>query len=158
MAKEKEAILQHLQDTMIWADKLTLLTEEEWRTPIADGKWTVAEVMGHFRAWDEFVVRKRLSHFFEKGLMPEAPDTEELNEQSAKYSREHSREQVIGDFIAVRKELFVLLNDVEGELWTREFTAGQREHTLYSYFLSVKEHDLHHLHQIAEKLDLQKLQ
>ncbi|MGX9135003.1 hypothetical protein ACWV26_11595 [Rummeliibacillus sp. JY-2-4R] len=59
MNKFKEEIIKHQLDSIEFVKSLNALSEKEWRTQIEYGKWTVAEIIGHFKPWDEFVLHKR---------------------------------------------------------------------------------------------------
>ncbi|MFB8733733.1 hypothetical protein ACEQPO_06520 [Bacillus sp. SL00103] len=40
---------KHYEHTLEWAQSLTEVNiEEEWRSAIADGKWSIAEIIAHF--------------------------------------------------------------------------------------------------------------
>ncbi|WP_053070488.1 DinB family protein [Alkalihalobacillus pseudalcaliphilus] len=61
MLTKKEQVLKHHQDVINFIHSLEALTEEQWRSPISIGKWTIAEVVGHLITWDEFILHNRLT-------------------------------------------------------------------------------------------------
>lgn len=144
----KELVLAHYQKTITWVGNLENVTEKEWRTPIENDKWTVAEIVGHFKPWDEFVLCQRLPYLFQNKKLLKAPDNEVMNKESAAFSREHAKETIITEFIVSRKKLMKAINDLPDNLWEKEFYVGRNKHTLFSYFEALKEHDLHHFVQI----------
>lgn len=148
MHKNKEELLIHLEDSIDFAKKLGRVSEEQWRTPIAKDKWTIAEVFGHLTPWDEFVLNDRLPFFFNETTLPKGPDVDELNRQSAEISRNSSKEDTIANFINVRRNLIIAINNIDDELWDKEKSLGDRTITLYEYLDGFKEHDLHHFEQI----------
>lgn len=129
-------------------ESLANITEEQWRTPLGPGKWTVAEVIGHLTPWDEFVVNQRLPFLFTEESLPKGPDVEEMNANAAMNSRTQSKEETVADFINQRQRLIDALYQIVDEQWRQPFTIGASELTLYGYFASLVEHDLHHFSKI----------
>lgn len=148
MHKNKEELLIHLENSIDFAKKLGQISEEQWRTPIAKDKWTVAEVFGHLTPWDEFVLNDRLPYLFDDTPLPKGPIEEELNRQSAEVSRNNSKDDTIAKFINVRRNLIIAINNIEDELWDKELAMGDRTFTLYEYLNDFVAHDLHHFEQI----------
>ncbi|UTR13084.1 DinB family protein [Evansella sp. LMS18] len=127
-------------------------SEEEWRTLIAPKKWSIAEVMGHLTRWDEFLLENRLPYFFTDEPLPPAPDVETFNQESARLSREGTKEEIINQFISVKTKIYEILQKTEQEVWEKNITIGSRQLTFYEYFESLKKHDKHHLDQITSAL------
>ncbi|XNN70073.1 DinB family protein [Bacillus pumilus] len=98
----KDTVIKHHEHTLEWVQSLTEVTEEEWRSAIADGKWSIAEIIAHFVAWDEFILHDRLKEFWNDRALCKAPDVHEMNRQSAERARHEERSETIGRFIAVR--------------------------------------------------------
>ena len=57
MTLTKQTLLTHYQDTMDFVRGLEHISEKAWRTPYAEGKWTVAEIIGHLSPWIDFLLR-----------------------------------------------------------------------------------------------------
>ncbi len=149
MEESKERVIQHYSDSIERAKQWRLITNIEWRTPITEGKWTIAEVVGHFSPWDEFVRLKRIPYFLNGGLLPKGLDVEQTNRQSALISRNRSQEDIIAQFIHNRKRLMAAIEQMEDEQWEREYTFNQTVLTLSVYFQGLLMHDEHHFRQIA---------
>ncbi len=151
--QNKEEILMHLENSVEWVKNLEKLTESQWKTPIAKGKWTIAEVIGHFPAWDQFVLEERLPYLFNSVALPKGPDVDELNHQSSKVSKAKTKEEVISAFIAARRSLIIGINNVADELWETPLRIGDTSLKLTDYLKGVVEHDHHHFKQIEEVLE-----
>ncbi|MFL0506535.1 DinB family protein [Ureibacillus sp. 179-F W5.1 NHS] len=152
MHKNKEQLLMHYENSIEWVKTLLNLSETQWRTPIAKDKWTIAEIIGHFPAWDQFVLKKRIPYFFTHQELPKAPDENELNDQSSKVSKEKSKEEIIEDFIAERRRMVIAINNIEDELWDQQIKIGETSLTISDYLSGFIEHDIHHFKQIEELL------
>ena len=143
----------HFENSVEWVKNLGNLTEEEWRTPIAKGKWTIAEVIGHFPAWDQFILEKRLPYLFDKQILPEGPDEDVLNQQSSLESKTKTKEEIISKFITVRRSLIIAVNNIEDGLWEKKIHIGQKTIKLIDYLNGSVEHDEQHFGQIQKVLD-----
>ena len=148
MEEKKRRVIQHYRESIKRAAQWRLLENEEWRAPIAEGKWTIAEVVGHFAPWDEFVRLKRIPYFLNGEPMPKSLDVEQTNRETALLSQKRSQEDVIEEFINSRRTLLAALEQMEDEQWERVFLFNQKELTLSAYFQGLLEHDMHHFRQI----------
>lgn len=149
MIESKDQVIRHYQGTIDKAFRWRLLTNKEWRTPIAEGKWTIAEVVGHFAPWDEFVRLKRIPYFLSGDPLPKSLDVEQTNRERALTSQSRSQEDTIAEFIHNRKRLITAIEQIENERWEREYMFNQTALTLSAYFQGLLEHDVHHFRQIA---------
>ncbi|BDC54129.1 DinB family protein [Bacillus altitudinis] len=152
----KDTVIKHYEHTLEWVQSLTKVTEEEWRSAIADGKWSIAEIIAHFVPWDEFILDDRLKEFWNNKALPQAPDVHEMNRQSAERARKEERSETIGRFIAVRTKLVQEMKKIEASRWNTSFLIGQTELTLLSYFQGLIKHDLHHMEQIKKVLSTER--
>ncbi|MFJ6209083.1 DinB family protein [Lysinibacillus sp. NPDC092081] len=152
MYHDKHQVISHYEKSIVFVESLANINEEQWRTPIGPGKWTVAEVIGHLTPWDEFVLKQRLPFLFTKEGLPKGPNVEEMNVRAARDSRAQSKEETIANFINQRHQLMDALYQIVDKQWQQPFTIGATELTLHSYFASLVDHDLHHFSQIQKGL------
>ncbi len=146
--KYKKEILEHQLNFIKFAESLYSLSENQWRTQIEEGKWTIAEIMGHFKPWDEFVIKKRLPFLFSDVELPKGPDAEKVNSESSSISRKESKKETLTNFISIRKELYDHILQIPDELWQKQFHIGKSQLSLYEYFNGLAKHDRHHYKQI----------
>ncbi|WP_167553133.1 GNAT family N-acetyltransferase [Evansella clarkii] len=149
---QKLEIAEHYDFMIGLARLIKKFSEEEWRTLIAPQKWSIAEVMGHLTRWDEFLLENRLPYLFTDEPLPPAPDVESFNQESARLSRESTKEEIIEQFISVKTKIYEILLKTEPEVWGKNITIGSRQLTFYEYFEGLKKHDRHHLDQIISAL------
>lgn len=154
MNKFKEEIIRYQLNAIKFVQSLKEISEKEWRTEIEKGKWTIAEIIGHFNPWDEFVIQKRLPYIFTKNEFPKGPDSELTNLKSALTSRSENQRTTIDKFISTRIELSRIIIDIPDERWDEKITIGKTTLTLYEYLLGLAQHDCHHFSQIKNKISL----
>lgn len=146
MNYSKEVILLHNKEFINWVSSLNEFSEELWRTQIVVGKWTIAEIIAHLTAWDQFIIESRLLIKSEEDF-PAAPKVEEFNSKAAEYGRTHSKEIVINDFIDSRKRFIEILQKTDSTNWDKPF---YKNYTMLQYIGGFIEHDLHHKEQVIE--------
>ncbi|WP_342527804.1 DinB family protein [Chryseomicrobium sp. FSL W7-1435] len=150
----KAEILAHFRASMKWIEGMKEWEEANWRSPIAEGKWTVAEVIGHLAPWDKFFLNERLHPILAGGELQPYPGSDELNAQSATLAREQSRNDTVHEFLVTRNKLVEELSAVPEAKWQQPFTIGSNTTNLENYFTGLVEHDEHHFEQIRQALDL----
>jgi len=59
---EQQQVLQAFDDYEIYMESLqkTLSESDEAHKPIADGKWSIAQMVMHLAEWDRFIRSERL--------------------------------------------------------------------------------------------------
>lgn len=132
--------------------EVLMMNEKQWRTKIAEGKWTIAEIIGHFIPWDMFVLQHRIPYFFSNEPLPKGLEAARLNVDSAAQAREHTKEMTIGQFIAGRERLVAAIKEISNDAWQKELVIGQITLSVSAYFRELAEHDLHHFIQINNAL------
>ncbi|KGX85222.1 DinB family protein [Pontibacillus marinus] len=158
MNKFKEEIINHHLETMKFVNSLQRLTDKEWRTQIEDNKWTIGEIIGHFKPWDEFVIHKRLPYLFSNSELPKGPNAEKMNSESASISRGQSKEVTINEFISIREKLYEAIKIIPDQQWEKKFLIGETELSLYEYLNGLAKHDSHHFEQVKKVLNRKEQQ
>ncbi|MFJ7954496.1 DinB family protein [Lysinibacillus sp. NPDC096418] len=152
----KEEIIKHQIDSIEFVKSLNALSEKEWRTQIEDGKWTVAEIIGHFKPWDEFILHERLPYLFSEHELPKGPESGKTNAESATISRAEKQQVTIDKFISSRKELYKAIVEIPNDRWAEKFSIGNTTLSLYEYFRGLAQHDHHHFDQIKNSIHLEE--
>ncbi len=153
---KKDEIMTHQLNAINLVSGLENLSEPEWRTASGEGKWTLAEIIGHFVPWDEFIMQKRLPYLLldqDQDLL-KGPESQYLNIESALISRNEDLHTTIQKFIATRTALYRLLNDAPDQKWEKTCFIGSHKFSFYEYFKGLAEHDPHHFSQIKKVLTL----
>ena len=148
MNEKKIAVINHYEKTIEWVNCLRKLPEDSWRTPLGEGKWTIAEVIGHLSPWDEFVLVQRIPYLINTLALPRSPEVEFVNQKAAELSRNRPKGDTINQFIEIRKSLIVEISNIPDELWGHDLSIGGKSISLIDYFAGLMEHDHHHFSQI----------
>jgi uncharacterized damage-inducible protein DinB len=122
------------------------LTEEELCRPMAEGKWSIKDTLGHLAAWEGEVVKA-----FEQKARGERPtigdikDFDSWNEVQAAERRSRSLAEIKREFMETRERLLAIVNGFpdDGDLWSPERSTAKMLGTLI-------QHDQHHSKSIRE--------
>lgn len=124
--------------------------------PIDEGKWSIREIIGHLYYWDKFNLEHMVPYMRNGAHLPAFPDHDQHNEEAIRYIEKFDTvSSIINQFITTRELLIEQLSGIEIDA---RFTI-EREPSTFSTQLFVDifaEHDLHHLQQIAVKLQAAK--
>lgn len=118
--------------------------------PLAIGKWSTCEIIGHLILWDQFLIEKRLPGLLLKMGTVESPKVNEMNALAASLSKEKMKEEVINEFIEERYRLLDIIIELSNDVFAQIFSIGKSHLTLGGYFDGLIEHDLHHFQQIKD--------
>ena len=152
---QKQSILEEYERSISWVRSLENLTEDQWRMPIAPGKWTVAEVIGHLIYWDRFVLEQRLPYFFDGHPLPPSPDVELMNGRASEEAKKRSKNATISLFAGTRDKLMRELKDIPAADWSRELSAFGKSMTLTGYLSGLLAHDGNHFAEIGHAMGIE---
>lgn len=148
MRKGKKEVIEHHYNALEFVRTLNNISEDQWRTKIAEGKWTVAEIIGHLIPWDEFVLKKRVPYLFSDHEFPKGPDADITNAESASKTKEQEKKVIIDEFILVRNDLLIAIDRIPTSRWEVDLVIGQTRLSLFDYFDGLAKHDVHHFRQV----------
>ena len=115
----------------------------------AEGKWSLIEVIGHVMD-TERIQAYRLLRAARGDKTPLAGYDDEAYVESARFS-DRSMDDLLEEFIAVRKATVVLLKGLPKEIWEEKGFANNGEFTVNSFAYIIAGHELHHRKLIVEK-------
>ncbi|WP_186438503.1 DinB family protein [Cohnella terricola] len=138
--------------TYFWADyEFNDLT---WNQSYAEGKATIAEIIGHLMNWDHYLI-SNVVRAVKAGKGIEFPDFDSHNKLGYEYVKNKTKNQIVNEFKETRIQLHSLL--IENlEIVNRHTTANGVSNcpntgTPYSLLYIIQEfieHDEHHKKQI----------
>ncbi|MBD7938877.1 DinB family protein [Cytobacillus sp. Sa5YUA1] len=146
MHSQKQAMIRHHEQFIQFIESIPA---SHWRKEINEGKWSVAEVVGHFIPWDEFILRKRLPFLLLDLPLPKAPSADEINPIAAETARNQSQETIIAELIVKRKQIIEGISKIPDAYWHKTIIIGNKKISLYDYLIGLAAHDEHHMKQIS---------
>ncbi|MBS4215182.1 DinB family protein [Neobacillus rhizophilus] len=149
----KDQIIKEKISLIEWVASLKEISNDLWFNPFKEGAWGIADVISHFISWDKFLITNRVSYIYHNEEFPEVNiDVEAINKMASQYARSGiSKEELISEFITVRKELVSLLQKIPEETFSEPY-PGRENMTIGEYFVGMIEHDLKHKEQIVKHI------
>ncbi|WP_027963701.1 DinB family protein [Halalkalibacillus halophilus] len=144
----KEQVLEHYEASIVFVKQLEEMDEHLWRQPIAEGKWSVAEIVSHFVPWDSFINNDRLPYLNSDTQLPSAPEVEAINSEAAERAQKEDQLETINRFVEMRNELITSLSEISDNYWEQDLQLGTKQLSLVEYFEGLIQHDHHHFGQI----------
>ncbi|MRH44075.1 DinB family protein [Aquibacillus halophilus] len=132
-------------------NKLKNFPESKLIEPIAEGKWSTREIIGHIHLWDQLIILQVIPSI-DGGKVPEFPSFNSFNLYAICLLEDYKTMEVLDSFISTRRELLEKIAEVDLE---NKFIIGEETDKVYtpeSLIQMFVEHDRHHLKQIEEVL------
>lgn len=124
-----------------------LLTE-----PIAKGKWSIREIVGHMFYWDKFNLENMVPYISNGAKLFPFPDHDSQNREAVSYiDKFDSVTSIIDAFVKTRKKLIENIIDIESSV-RFEIENEPYEFSTENFVEIFVEHDSHHLKQIQKHL------
>ncbi|PEI85216.1 DinB family protein [Bacillus pseudomycoides] len=157
---EVKNIISNFSHYSSWLSTLEEIDDTLWSKPIAEGKWSVSEIIAHIMNWDNHLLKEVLpSVQNEKGM--EFPNFDTHNKKASDYAKSGiSQSKLLEEAKNTRELLIKELNEFPIEKLNKSLTANGVTHcphtgAPYSLIYIVKEftdHDNHHKGQIIQFL------
>lgn len=124
-------------------------SEEEGNFRYAPGKWTVKELIGHLNDTERIFAYRALR--IARGDQTPIEGFEQDDYVRSADFNARSLEEMVEDYIAVRRATLSLLRNLSPEAWTRKGIANNNEVTVRAIAYTLAGHDLHHRRILEER-------
>lgn len=124
-------------------------SEEEGNFRYAPGKWTVKELIGHLNDTERIFAYRALR--IARGDQTPIEGFEQDDYVRSADFNARSLEEMVEDYIAVRRATLSLLRNLPAEAWTRKGIANNNEVTVRAIAYTLAGHDLHHRRILEER-------
>jgi len=152
---EKEQLLAAYTEYEAFLASLnTRIAEDEpAHTPIAEGKWSVSEIIAHLGEWDRFAREQRLPFMKEGAAVEPLPEVDEFNRKAVENVRGSGFPAILANAQKQRALLAKEIEEMDEAVFKAPFTIGGRETNAAEYFEGFLSHDAHHRRQIDAFLE-----
>ncbi|MFS1512214.1 DinB family protein [Chengkuizengella sp. SCS-71B] len=145
----KKDLLNELLQLNVWARSLKKLEQETIYQPIAENKWSIAEIISHLMFWDRYILQERIPIMVPNASLKSDVNVNEMNNKASEYTRsEVSFNEIIDSLIDCRESIVSILEEKSEEELSSTFKINDKELNLISYFKGTLKHDAHHMQQI----------
>ncbi len=141
-----ETLAHQLEETL---GLLRRLPAEKTRFAYAPGKWTLAEVVGHFTDSERVFAYRALA--FARGETQPLPGFDENVYAAHAAAATRPFDDVIEDYACVRRATLSLLHGLAPEAWSRRGVASEKDVSVRALFWVIAGHERHHLGVLRER-------
>ncbi|MEZ0479581.1 DinB family protein [Planococcus sp. SSTMD024] len=147
---EQQQVLQAFDEYEVYMESLqkTLSEPADAYKPIADGKWSIAQMVMHLAEWDRFIRSERLPHMTEGAHLEPLPEVDEFNRRAIDKAETMDFPAIITQAIEERRLLKEQLASATPSQWNAVFYVDDQDMTMGRYFGDLTKHDAHHFKQI----------
>ncbi|WP_117170278.1 DinB family protein [Paraliobacillus sediminis] len=151
-----EDLINDFESFNLYVSSLKAIKESLFFEPIAEGKWSIAEIFSHLSFWDRYIREETLPQMKTNAVI-ESIDFETLNKQATKYALSGvSQQHLLQQKLEERTRLASELRKKDEEEFFAKFTLNGEEidkysgypHTIFNYIAGFQWHDNHHKQQI----------
>ncbi|NDI33945.1 DinB family protein [Chengkuizengella sediminis] len=145
-------IIKQYNDFTNFVTSLNKLPDQLWLDPIAQGKVSIGEIIGHLLNWDTYIIDHTIPAV-KSGENMEFPEFDSFNQIGYELaSKKFSKVDLINEFVDTRKKCCELLMNMPFEDLTRKLNPN----SLLYLIEELNEHDELHLSQIMNKLNQER--
>jgi len=158
---EETKIIDDFSEFTSWLNTLEDLDETLWTKPIAEGKWSVSEIIAHLMNWDKYLISEVIPSVQNGGGI-EFPEFNSFNKKASDYAKSGiTQSKLLEETKDTRSQLVQKLKELPTEVLVKPTPVHGVTHdphtgTPYSLIYIVKEfieHDEHHKGQIVKFLE-----
>jgi uncharacterized damage-inducible protein DinB len=137
-----------------WVVTLNKLDADLWTKPIAEGKWSISEIVSHIMNWDNHIISQILPSV-RQGKEISFPPIDTYNQKASDYAKSGiTQTDLIEEVIRTREHLVTQLMEMPDDLYNSEVNN-------YSLAFLIKEfvkHDNEHKAQINQFISKSNLE
>ncbi|PEL51880.1 DinB family protein [Bacillus wiedmannii] len=159
--KNIQKVINQLEKFNTYIKELKEVSIDVLIEPVKIGKWSAIEIISHIQFWDRYLIETTIP-MLRQGDEIQFPNHDNYNENAVLYvNNGKTTAEVINETINWRKKLLRVLSEVQDEIVNKPIVingnyycpnTGER-YTLLYLCQEFADHDLHHIHQINEKLN-----
>ncbi|WP_164670198.1 DinB family protein [Virgibacillus doumboii] len=151
-----EDLINDFESFNLYIGSLKTIEETLFFEPIAEGKWSIAEIISHISFWDRYIREETLPQMKLNAVI-KSIDFETLNKQAAQYALSGVSQQLLfQQKLEERTRLISELRKRDEEEFFAKFTLNGEEvdrysgypHSIFNYIAGFIWHDNHHKQQI----------
>ncbi|GLI05002.1 hypothetical protein YDYSG_10320 [Paenibacillus tyrfis] len=153
--RAKAEPLDEFRGLLAFAEEIRSVDEQTWDKPMAPGKWTMKEVVGHLLLWDQYFYESAVGKIAEgKPLTLKQLDFDTFNARAAQYGRDQSGEKLVEELVLWRSRITDTLEGLPETEFRRSFPdLDGKPFVISEYIPDFVWHDRHHMKQIREFLN-----
>jgi uncharacterized damage-inducible protein DinB len=132
-----------------WNGFVLEIIDLDWKTPIAEGKWTIHDVVSHILLWDKYFYESTIEPIaYDKAITLQLIDFDQFNNDAVTYGKTKTKDELIELTVKYRNLILDCISSLEEGKYSGKYVDGR--FSFESYLKDFISHDLHHMMQIKE--------
>lgn len=132
-----------------WNGFVLEIIDLDWKTPIAEGKWTIHDVVSHMMLWDKYFYESTIEPIAcDKAITLQLIDFDQFNNDAVTYGKTKTKDELIELTMKYRNLLLDCISSLEEGKYSEKYVDGR--FSFESYLKDFISHDRHHMMQIKE--------
>ncbi len=142
--------MKEFSELIQFVESLRELDQLTWITPLAEGKWTLRDVVAHIMLWDKYFLEEGIQKITNnQPVTVQHLNFDQFNQKAVDYAKRTSRQEIIDRTIQYRSELINQIQSLSEEAFIEERVDGDgNKFSAYQYLLDFIWHDHHHINQL----------
>jgi uncharacterized damage-inducible protein DinB len=147
MPSEKPQLLEEFKQWILFVEALQQRDESVWNTPIAEGKWTIREIVSHILLWDKYFLDESINKIsIKSSLTNQDIDFNEFNYAAKIYGRITSIDALVEEAITYRGQIIKQIEAFSDDEYLNVYIDGDGSpFEVPQYLKDFIWHDQHHM-------------
>ncbi|GAA0355428.1 DinB family protein [Bacillus horti] len=142
--------MEEFETFVDYVSNLKVISEEQWITPLGEGKWTLKEMVCHLWNWDQYNLEEMVPLMEDGAALPPFIDIEKHNQEALRKAAEFKDgEAVLVAFLETRKAFVHALKKKYDSSMKFTIGKGKRKYSIDGFLKIFVHHDQHHKKQLT---------
>lgn len=154
MKKSNAELVEQFASFIPFVQSLREVPEPHWKQPLAEGKWSIHDIIAHIYFWDRYFFEEAIAMITRgEPLTLQHLDFDTFNQNSVKLGRVFPSDELIRLTLFARNQIVDQIRNQTDEYYTQAYKDGDgKRFTVRSYLMGFVPHDAHHKKQIEQFL------
>lgn len=150
MAKTSTQMVEEYNGFIPFMASICELEDRYWDTPIAEGKWTVKDMLCHIMLWDKYFYEDAIEKIkLGEPLTVKHQDFNQFNAHAIQYAKSRTKLEIYDQFIEYRSKIIRTISGLQEEEYLRSYMDGDgKKFSINGYLRGFIPHDKKHKKQI----------
>lgn len=149
--ESKEQLLDQFSEWISYVKKLEGYGEGVWNQEIAEGKWSLRELVSHMMLWDKYFFETAIEKIFkEERLTLQHQNYDDFNDSAKAYGNRTSIMELSEQSIYIREQIIQYIRNLPEEVYLASYMDTGDPFHIPQYLKDFIWHDQHHMSQVDD--------
>ncbi|MFS0722378.1 DinB family protein [Paenibacillus sp. 1P07SE] len=150
LPKSSDEMVEEYKSFIHFVEDLRSISEANWNRPLAEGKWTLKDVISHIMLWDQYFYDEGIKKIkLAEPVTVKHLDFNEFNANAVQYAKTQTKNEILDQCIHNRKQIIDAISGLAEEEYTKAYKDGEKKKfSIRGFLRGFIPHDRHHKKQI----------